>query len=333
MTGLALPPPGTIGGTVSSLLDAAGKFFSTLANLHWGSLALALLCFLAYLTLRSRAVFNALRAAYPDRRFQWRRVWGAYIAGLGLNNVLPAGGGNVLSLFLVKHSIPEAAYPTVGAAVSTAGVFDAAMSVLIMIFAFTQGVFPKPPDFSKLSAFDLAYLAGHPRFTLFLITALGVLFVVGFALLSARVRAFWARVRQGFTILRDWRRWRREMALLQAAGWIARTAAMWFMLDAFGVGGSLRNALLVLGVQTVATIVPLTPGGAGIQQALLVAVFSHSAPTATVLAYSAGQQIALALLTLGVGFLALSLIFRLHSFKEAVEMGRSDRAAAGAKAG
>ena len=47
------------------------------------------------------------------------------------------------------------------------------MGVLILAFAFTQGVFPKPPDFAKLNAFDLSYLASHPRFTLFLLTALG----------------------------------------------------------------------------------------------------------------------------------------------------------------
>ena len=46
--------------------------------------------------------------------------------------------------------------------------------MLVLIFAFTQGVFPKPPDFSKLSSFDISYLAEHFRLTLFLITALGV---------------------------------------------------------------------------------------------------------------------------------------------------------------
>ena len=37
------------------------------------------------------------------------------------------------------------------------------MGSLILLFAFTQGVFPKPPDFAKLNAFDLSYLAQHPR--------------------------------------------------------------------------------------------------------------------------------------------------------------------------
>ena len=35
------------------------------------------------LTLRSRAFFNSLRAAYPAVSFQWRRIWGAYFAAVG----------------------------------------------------------------------------------------------------------------------------------------------------------------------------------------------------------------------------------------------------------
>ena len=42
------------------------------------------------------------------------------------------------------------------------------MGVFILTFAFTQGVFPKPPDFANLGAFDLSFFAGHLRFTLFL---------------------------------------------------------------------------------------------------------------------------------------------------------------------
>ena len=113
---------------------------------------------------------------------------------------------------------------------------------------------------------------------------------VGFAVLSARVRAFWARVRQGLVILRDRRRYLREVFAVQFAGWLFRFAAFWCLLDAFGVGGSVRNVLLVLGVNAVAAIVPFTPGGAGVQQALLVKVFGGGSVVA---AYSVGQQIAI----------------------------------------
>ena len=151
--------------------------------------------------------------------------------------------------------------------------------------------------------------------------------LVGFALLSARVRAFWARVRQGLTILFDRRRYFREVFLVQFGGWLLRFTAFWFLLDAFNVGGSVRNVLLVLGVNAVAALVPFTPGGAGVQQALLVKVFAGSATGATVAAYSVGQQIAIAAVTFGLGFAAIVFIFRFRSFKEVIAAGREARGA------
>src|SRR5205823_2737718 len=95
-----------------------------------------------------------------------------------------------------------------------AAVHWGALLLGLLFFAFTQGVFPKPPEFAKLSSFDISYLAEHFRFTLFLITALGVLGLFAFAMLSARFKAFWVRVRQGVTILSDRPRYLREVASL-----------------------------------------------------------------------------------------------------------------------
>jgi uncharacterized membrane protein YbhN (UPF0104 family) len=201
------------------------------------------------------------------------------------------------------------------------------MAIPILTFAFTQGAFPKPPDFSKIPAFDLKFFASNPRFTLFLLTVLGILVLIAFALLSARVRAFWARVRQGLAILRDRRRYFREVFLVQLGAWVLRFTAFWFLLDAFHVGGSIKNVLLVLGVNAVAACIPFTPGGAGVQQALLVKVFAGSATGATVAAYSVGQQIAIAAASFAVGFGAIVFIFRFRSFKEVIAAGREARGA------
>src|SRR6202167_144756 len=323
----ALTASTSIGQSVSSFLEAAGQFFSDLAAVHWGALVLGLAFFGLNLTLRSRAFFNSLRAAYPAAAFQWRRVWGAYFAAVGFNNVVPARGGDVIKLFLTRSSIPGSRYPTVAAAVFVESIFDASVGVLVLIFAFTQGVFPKPPDFSKLSSFDISYLAEHFRLTLFLITTLGVLGLVAFALLSERVKSFWARVRQGLTILGDRRRYLREVASLQAVAWICRFAAFWCLLDGFRVGGSVENVLLVFAVNQVAGAVPFTPGGAGVQQTLLVKVFASNAPTAVVAAYSVGQQIAVAAFTAIVGLGAVVFIFRFRSFKEVLHAGRASREA------
>jgi uncharacterized membrane protein YbhN (UPF0104 family) len=315
----------SIGQSISSFLNAAGQFFSDLAAVHWPELLLGLAFFGLNLTLRSRAFFHSLRAAYPAVRFQWRRVWGAYVAAVGFNNVVPARGGDVIKLFLTRSSIPGARYPTVAAAFFVESLFDASVGVLVLIFAFTQGVFPKPPDFSKLSSFDISYLAEHFRLTLFLITALAALGLLAFALLSMRVQAFWDRVRQGVTILSDRGRYLREVAAWQAAGWLCRFSAFWLLLDAFGIGGSVKNVLLVFAVNQVAGAVPFTPGGAGVQQALLVKVFASSAKTAVVAAYSVGQQIAIAACTASLGLGAIVFIFRFRSFKEVLHAGRASR--------
>jgi uncharacterized membrane protein YbhN (UPF0104 family) len=316
-----------LGDSFRSFFDAVDSFFSNLASVRLLPLILALMLFTAYLTLRARASFNILRAAYPTERFRFLDIWGAYFAGYGFNAVIPARGGDVVRLFLTKTSIPRSSYPAVAASFVVELGFDLAMGSLILLFAFSQGVFPKPPDFAKLNAFDLSYLAQHPNFTLFLLTFLAVGSLVAFALLSVRARAFWDRVKQGFTILYDRRRYLREVLGVQFAGWIFRFAAFWALLEAFNVGGSVKNVLLVLGVNAVSAAVPFTPQGAGVQQALLVQVFAGTAAGSTVAAYSVGQQIAIGALTFGIGFGALVFIFRVRSFKEVVARGREDRAA------
>jgi glycosyltransferase 2 family protein len=325
-------PLASLGDSFSAFFNAVGEFFGSLAAIQWLSLFIALIAFGIYLSIRARASYNILRAAYPDEKIEFKYIWGAYIAGYGFNSVVPARGGDVIRLFLTKSRIPNSSYPAVASSFAVELIFDLCMAVPILAFAFSQGVFPKPPDFSKLPAFDLALFASHPRFTLFLLTVLGIGVLAAFALLSARVRAFWERVRQGLTILSDRRRYFREVFAVQLCGWLFRFTAFFFLLGAFNVGGSVRNVLLVLGVNAVAACVPFTPGGAGVQQALLVKVFAGTAAGATVAAYSVGQQIAIAAFTFGVGFAALVWVFRIRSFKEVIQLGQADRQEAEAPA-
>jgi uncharacterized membrane protein YbhN (UPF0104 family) len=313
---------------LSGFFDAVGSFFSDIASVHWGALIIACLFFGTNLSLRARVFFHALRAAYPAQRIEFRRVWGAYFAAVGFNNVVPVRGGDVIKLFLVRSSIPDSTFATCYAAFFCESVFDACMGVITLIFAFTQGVFPKPPDLGKIDALDVGYLISHFRLTLFLFTVLGVVGVALFAFLSVRVKAFWARVRQGFTILTDRRRYFREVFWWQVAAWLFRFASFWFFMEAFRIHPSVYRVLLAFGIGQVAGAVPFTPGGAGISQALYVKVFGmfKGLSPATVVAYSVGQQIAISAFTFAVGFVALVTIFRFRSFREVLRAGRAAKA-------
>jgi uncharacterized membrane protein YbhN (UPF0104 family) len=319
-------PTASLGDSFESFFDAVDKFVSNLASVQLFPLLLALVSFTCYLTFRARASFNVLRAAYPAERIEFRRIWGAYFAGYGFNAVIPARGGDVVRLFLTKNSVPNSSYPAVAATFVVEVIFDVVLGSLMLLFAFTQGAFPKPPDFAKLNAFDLSYFAQRPELMLFVLTVAGVAGLAGFAILSIRVKAFWERVRQGFTILQHRDRYIREVFLVQLAGWCFRFAAFWMLLEAFNVGGSVKNVLLVLGVNAVSAAVPFTPQGAGVQQALLAKVFAGTGTGAVVASYSVGQQVAIGALTFGIGFAAIVFIFRYRSFREVIQRGQAERA-------
>src|SRR5919205_1804556 len=217
-----MPLAASLGDSFRNFFDAVDQFFASLAEIQWGSLALALLFFGTYLTIRARASYNVLRAAYPAERFRFREVWGGYVAGYGFNNVIPARGGDVIRLFLTRSAIPHSSYPAVGAAFVVDLGFDLCAGGLAILFVVTQGVLPRLPDLSKINAFDLSYLAAHPRFTLFLLTFLAIAAIVATAMLSARVRAFWARVKQGLTVIFDRRRYFRQVWGVQGIAWLFR---------------------------------------------------------------------------------------------------------------
>jgi glycosyltransferase 2 family protein len=77
--------------------------------------------------------------------------------------------------------------------------------------------------------------------------------------------------------------------------------------------------MLVMSVQTISTLLPLTPGGAGAQQALLVATLEGPGPIA-VLTYSVGQQIAVAAWTVVLGAIALIVIFRTTDWRRLIRV-------------
>ena len=207
------------------------------ARCCWGS------CSSASTSRCARAASSTACAPRTRRSpFQWRRVWGAYFAAVGFNNVVPARGGDVIKLFLTRSLDPRLPLSDGrGGVLRRVDLRLLAWASLVLIFAFTQGVFPKPPDFSKLSSFDISYLAEHFHVTLFLITALGVFGVVAFALLADARQAFWAARAPRVTILGDRRRYLREVASLAGPRVAVRFVAFWFLLDAFRVGGSVRE--------------------------------------------------------------------------------------------
>jgi uncharacterized membrane protein YbhN (UPF0104 family) len=312
------PPLGVdLGNSLDSFRQGAEEFFRRLADIAWPAMVIALIFYLAHLLARSRAWQNVLRAAYPDRKVPYARITAAYLVGAGMNSVVPARVGDAVKIFLAKRSIRGSTYTAVVSSFFVGSVFDTSAGILVFLYALTQGLLPQPLELPDLPAFDIAFWAEHPSLLLFTLTALGIAIVVAFALLARRVEAFWDHIKQGAVVLTDPALYLRAVASWQGLGWVFRFFSFWFFLDAFHIGGSFENVLLVMSVQAVSTLLPLTPGGAGAQQALLVATLVGPGPIA-VLTYSVGQQIAIAAWTVVLGALALVFVFRTTNWRRLI---------------
>lgn len=316
-------PLADLGNNIDHFFEVSAEFFRHLSEIEWTPFGIALLCLLAMQLSRAWAWRNVLRAAYPAQRIPFLPLSAAYLAGAGINAVVPAHAGDVTKVFLVKRQVPGSSYPAVTSSFLVQTIFDTSVGLLVLAYAITQGLLPPLPQIPDLPAFEISFWAEHPKTFAIVVAATLIAIAVAIYLLAHRVRRFWDRVKQGVVILTQPRRYLREVAAWQGVGWLFRFAAFWFFLDAFGIGGSVGDVMLVMSVQAIANIVPFTPGGAGAQQALLVATLSGPSRTA-VLSFSVGTQIAMAAWSVVLGFAAILLVFKTTDWRGLIQQAQDE---------
>jgi uncharacterized membrane protein YbhN (UPF0104 family) len=313
---------------VRAFFHAVEVFFGHLAAVGWTALAIALLLHFAKVALRTVAWRNILAAAYPDRRVRWSGVFGAYVAGVGINSVAPARGGDLVKLFLVKRRIPDSSYATLAPTLLVETVFDLVVASTLLIWAAAIGALPSGQVIRRLPSVDWSWPFRHPTATLVILL---ILTVAAFSLLLVarrRVEEFRTRVAQGFTILQDRPRFVRQVVLWQAASWGLRIASVYWFLRAFHIDATFYNAMLVQVVESLATVIPITPGGAGTKQGLIVYVFRGDVPTTALLSFSVGMNIALVAFNVAVGLAAIAVMAKTLDWRG---LARSARAEAKAR--
>jgi uncharacterized membrane protein YbhN (UPF0104 family) len=303
---------------VSSFFNAVEVFFDQLTAVKWTYLGWAVFFHLARLVVRTFAWRNILAAAYPGTRVRLPGVFGAYVAGVGVNAIFPARAGDLVKLMLAKRRIEGSHYPTLGSTLLVETLFDFVVAVLLFLWALQIGALPGLGVLPDLPSLDFSWAAQHPRFAAALagvvLTALTVLSWWGIH----RVRAFWQEVGQGLAILRDRTRFVRGVVTWQATSWGFRLASAYFFLKAFSIPAGLENALLVLVVQGLSTMLPFTPAGAGTEQALIAYVFRDEATTSALLSFSVGMKIAIVVVNAALGFAAIGIMLRTFRWRRAV---------------
>ena len=279
------------------LLDGVGD---RLAGADPRLAVMALALHVANHLLRSVAWRGVLAAAYPDRRVALLPVLTGYSAGVALNAVAPARGGDAVKVGMVRAAIPGSTVATIAATLSVLVALDMVIGTLLVLVLGLTGAVP----------LDLA--GGLDRVATVAPIAVAAI-AVGGAIVFAlrhRLRALGARLRQGGAVLRTPGRYVHAVMLPQLAAWCCRVGVVLCLLAAFGLPATVAVAALVMVVGGASTVVPLTPGGAGTQQVLLAMALSQTASAAAVVSFSLAMQASVTVVNALLGLAAAMIVCR-----------------------
>ena len=307
---------------MGGVLHDVRVFFEHLADVGWTALGLALLCQFVKLCCVSRAWRNIIAAAYPERLVRWRSVFGAYLARVGVNAIVPARGGDAVGLFIAKHRVEGATYPTLASTLVALTLFDSVLATSFIVYALVSRQLPGSSVLSRLHAFDFHWFFAHLRGTLIVVGV--IVFVVLLVLLwfAEDLFEFRRRVARGFAVFSDFGRYLRHVAVWQLADWCLRLVTIYFFLKAFHVPATLHNAILVQVTQSLAVLFPISPSGIGTEQALLLYTFAGKASKTVLLSFSVGMRVTLIVFNALLGFGAILVMLRTVHWRQRVQADR-----------
>ena len=306
---------------LDAIRTATESFWEFLSDIALLPLLAAIGCHLLKLACTSRAWRNVLAAAYPELPVPWRPVAAAYVAGVGVNAIVPARAGDAVRVFLAHRAIPGSSYATIIASTVVLTFVDMTLALVMFVYALTQGVLPSLDALSALPSFDYSWAFEdgviHPGALL----AILVVTAGGAWLLHHSWHRFRSRVAQAFAVFEPPHRYVRTVVAWQLLDWTLRLATIWFFLGAFGIPQSVGNVLLVQATMSLSTLVPATPGGIGTEQALLVYAFRDiGVARSTLLAFSVGMKIVLTVVNVVVGFVAIFLTLGTVRYRSATRI-------------
>jgi uncharacterized membrane protein YbhN (UPF0104 family) len=285
-----------------SVFEGTEATLGHLAGVSVPVLGAALALHLLKLAARTRAWQNILLASYPETRLRFRDALGAFLAGVGVDAVVPARTGQLLRLGLARRRLPGASMPGLASTLVVESLFDAVLAALVLGAAIAFGLRTGVPS----PAAALGPIVRHPVVVGVVASALAAATTALVVRFRAFPRSLLGELRRGLAALADPILYARRVASWQALGWSLRVASVYLFLAAFHVPATVGTALIVVVVQVVASAFPLTPGGAGTQQALLAGALSASA-AAGVVGFGVGMQAATAAVEVVSGAAALGL--------------------------
>lgn len=244
--------------------------------------------------VRTRGWWNIIRAAYPEAtELRARDVTKAYLAGAGLNGIVPARGGDLAKLYLIRRRAPQTRWSTLIGTFVPETLFETAVGIGLVAWALSQGFLPVPASPSDLPSVDVSYVIRHPFISAAVAAGVGG----AVALFLRHARGLLRRLRMGLAILDRPRDFLTGVVTWQAAGRVIRLGSLACFMTAFSLPVTVSTVVLVMAAQGGTKIIPIAPASAGLRIAMLsygfVEVTGEAVDIAAITAFSFGVGAAL----------------------------------------
>jgi uncharacterized membrane protein YbhN (UPF0104 family) len=283
-----------VSGWFSDLWDALG-------GVGVGYLAAGWVLQTVQTTLTALGWYYILRAGFPDAPMRYRQILAAYAAGVALNGFLPANIGTVAMVLMFVAIIPGANLPGVLGGMVVQKIFFTVVGALVYVYLFAsvEGTFER----------QLKLPHDHPVLTGLAVLGGAFLLVLLVRIFWRKLKGLWEKARQGGAILARPREYAVRVVLPSLGAWVAKLGVIAVFLTAYGITVSFHTVMSVVGGNSIANTVSVTPGGVGVNQATNVAALSGVTDAATATAYSLGQQLAITAWNIGFALVIVTWAF------------------------
>jgi uncharacterized membrane protein YbhN (UPF0104 family) len=270
----------------------------------------------AQTTLTALGWYFILRAAYPAAPLLYRQVLAAYAAGVALNGFLPANIGTVVALLMFAAITAGADLAGVlgGAVVQKIFFTVAGAFVYVYLFTTVQGTFER----------QFKLVDERPGLVVAVMAGIVVLLVIAARVFRRKLPGLVAKAAQGGAILATPRAYLVRVVLPSFGAWLAKLGVIAVFLAGYGIAVTFHTIMAVMGGNSIANTVSVTPGGVGVNQATNVAALGGVTDAATATAYSLGQQLAVTAWNIAFAVVLVAWAFGWAGGKELVGQSYAD---------
>jgi uncharacterized membrane protein YbhN (UPF0104 family) len=269
-------------------IDVAGWFSSlwdALSGIGLGYLVAGWSLQTVQTTLTALGWYFILRAGFPDSSVLYRQVLAAYAAGVALNGFLPANIGTFVTLLMFVAIIPGGNLPNVLGGALVQKIFFTVIGAFVYVYLFAS----VPGTYER----QLKLPHDHPVLMLTVIAGAVLLVIVLARIFRRKLHGMIEKAKQGCAILTRPRKYVVQVLLPSLGAWIAKLGVIAVFLAGYGITVTFHSVMSVVGGNSIANTVSVTPGGVGVNQATNVAALNDVTNAATATAYSLGQQLAI----------------------------------------